>query len=342
MPAGATLAGLARMLLGLAPVCLFLAGLVFLDSYKLVRPRRVLLLLGAGILAALLSLVVNQELAARLNLDGRTLARFLAPAVEESLKGLPLLLLLKRRRIGFLVDAAICGFALGAGFALAENLYYFQALPDSTVALWVVRGFGTAVMHGGTTAILGMVAKTLIEHSDREPAWRALPALLLAVAIHAGFNQFFFPPLVSAVVVIATLPPALLFTFERSERRLRSWLGSGFDLDAELIGAIRGGRFAETPTGLYLQSLAKHFQGPVLADMLCYIRLFAELSMRAKGVLMLRENGLPVPQDPQMPEKLAEFDYLRRSIGRTGQLALAPILQASAEDIWQLRLLGGE
>ena len=63
---------------------------------------------------------------------------------------------------------------------------------------------------------------------------------------------------------------------------------------------------------------------------------------RAKGVLMLRENGLPVPQDPQMPEKLAEFDYLRRSIGRTGQLALAPILQASAEDIWQLRLLGGD
>jgi len=342
MPFDATFAGLARMLLGLAPVSLFLLGLVLLDSYKLVRPRLVVFLLGSGILAALLSLVINQWLASRFNLDMRTLARFAAPAVEESLKGLPVLVLLKRRRIGFLVDAAICGFALGAGFALAENIYYFQALPGSALTLWVVRGFGTAVMHGGTTAILGMVAKTLIEHSDHEPAWRALPALFLAVAIHAGFNQFFFPPMVSALVVIALLPPALMFTFERSERRLRSWLGSGFDLDAELIGAIRGGSFAETPTGLYLQSLANHFQGPVLADMLCYIRLYAELSMRAKGMLMLRENGLPVPSDPQMPEKLAEFDFLRKSIGRTGQLALAPILQASAEDIWQLRLLGGD
>jgi hypothetical protein len=73
--------------------------------------------------------------------------------------------------------------------------------------------------------------------------------------------------------------------------------------------------------------------------MLCYLRLNAELSMRAKGMLMLRENGLPVRHDEETSRKLAELEYLQKTIGRTGQLALAPILHRSTHDLWQLQLL---
>jgi hypothetical protein len=54
---------------------------------------------------------------------------------------------------------------------------------------------------------------------------------------------------------------------------------------------------------------------------------------------MLRENGLPVTRDAETAEKLAELKYLKTAIGRTGQLALAPILQRSSHDLWQLRVL---
>jgi hypothetical protein len=54
---------------------------------------------------------------------------------------------------------------------------------------------------------------------------------------------------------------------------------------------------------------------------------------------MLRESGLPVPRDSQVPEKLAELEYLKGAIGRTGQLALAPLLHRSWHDQWQLQLL---
>jgi hypothetical protein len=60
----------------------------------------------------------------------------------------------------FLVDAAQLGFAVGAGFAVVENIQYLRSLADASIALWLVRGLGTAVLHGATTAIFAMMSKT--------------------------------------------------------------------------------------------------------------------------------------------------------------------------------------
>ena len=45
---------------------------------------------------------------------------------RSSLKALIVVVLIRTHRIGFLVDAAILGFAVGTGFALVENLYYLR------------------------------------------------------------------------------------------------------------------------------------------------------------------------------------------------------------------------
>ena len=49
-----------------------------------------------------------------------------APLTEEAAKAVFIIWLLVRRRLGFAVDAAIAGFAVGAGFAVVENLDYLQ------------------------------------------------------------------------------------------------------------------------------------------------------------------------------------------------------------------------
>jgi protease PrsW len=323
------------------PVCSFLASLIYIDSYKLVRLSRVLSLVAYGAAAAVASYIVNQSVLDFGLVDRSTLTQFVAPAVEESLKLMAVVVLLRTRRIGFVIDAAICGFAAGAGFALVENLYYLTALGRPDLAFWVVRGFGTAVMHGGTTAIAAMIAKALFQRAESEPLRLAVPGLLVAYAIHSLFNQFILTPLASAVAVTLVLPPVLVFIFAQSERYVQGWLGSGFDLDTELLKAIRSGDFVSSRAGRFLQSLREHFDGAIVADMLCYLRLSTELSLRAKGVLMLRESGLPVPRDEGTAAKVAELHYLKGTIGRTGQLALAPILRTSAHDIWQLQLLEG-
>ena len=66
-------------------------------------------------------------------------------------------------RIGFLIDAAILGFAVGTGFATVENLYYLERVRDAGMGTWIVRGFGTALMHGGSTAIFAMMSVALLE-----------------------------------------------------------------------------------------------------------------------------------------------------------------------------------
>ena len=82
------------------------------------------------------------------------------------------MVLLRRGRVGFLVDAAILGFAVGAGFALVENVEYLRALSERELGLWLVRGLGTAILHGATTAIVAILAKGL---GDRHPEQPFLP-----------------------------------------------------------------------------------------------------------------------------------------------------------------------
>ena len=116
-------------------------------------------------------------------------------------------------------------------------------------------------------------------------------------------------------------------------------MAASISVSTSKLAAIGSGDFASTRPGRYLQYLQEHFKPTVVADMLCFLRINAELSIRAKGVLMLREAGLPVQKDAETAAKLVELEYLKGTIGWTGQLALAPILRRTAQDVWQLRLL---
>ena len=327
-------------LLAFLPVSLFLLSLLYLDSYKLVRFRTLVQLVVIGAACAAISLYLNDAIE-DLGVDRQTVLRFVAPAIEEILKALPMFVLIQRKRVGFLVDAAITGFAVGTGFALLENLYYLGELENAHAALWIVRGFGTALMHGGTVAIMAMSTLAIAERQRTDAAWTALPGLALAFIVHSMFNHFVLSPIASTVAIVLVLPPLVVLVFAQSERYLQSWLGSGFDLDAELVRAIQSGEFGQSPAGDYLRSLRQHFAGAVMADMLCYLRLRSELSLRAKGMLMLHENGFSMRPDPDIEAKLEELRFLRRSIGKTGELALAPILHSSSRDLWQLQMLEG-
>jgi hypothetical protein len=98
---------------------------------------------------------------------GTVYVRYLAPVVEEALKAAFLVFRIRTGRVGFLVDAAIHGFAVGAGFALVENVYYLNRLDDAPLGVWVVRGFGTAVLHGSTTAMFAVLGKGISDRRDR-------------------------------------------------------------------------------------------------------------------------------------------------------------------------------
>jgi RsiW-degrading membrane proteinase PrsW (M82 family) len=203
-------------LVGLLPVLSFLGALVYLDSYKLVRLRLVVSIIACGAAMAGASYALNAQMLALVEIDFGIFSRYVAPISEELLKGLLIVALIGTHRIGFLVDAAILGFAIGTGFAMVENLYYLHLLPDARIGTWIVRGFGTAIMHGGASAIFAVMGLAMLDRA-RGADWKAyLPGLAVAAVLHSAFNHFFLSPMVSTLGIILVLQPLLYTVFARS------------------------------------------------------------------------------------------------------------------------------
>lgn len=330
---------LARAPVGLLPVLIFLVILVYMDSYKLVSLRSVLAVIVVGGLVALAAMFVNGQLLNTLDMPFLSYARYVAPVVEETMKALVIVYLFRTNRIGFLVDSAIMGFAVGAGFALVENYQYLQIQPNASFAVWIVRGFGTAIMHGGVVAIFAIMSQALTERQLKINPLYYLPALAVAIFLHSIFNHFLVAPVLQTIGTLFILPPLLQLVFHRSSKALHDWLELDFDADADLITMIESGEFPESKIGRFLEDLRGKFEGPIVVDMLCYLRVYTELAIRAKAALIARENGLDLPVGERTREKFEELHYLEKSIGKTGCLAMKPFLQIERKDLWQMHVI---
>jgi RsiW-degrading membrane proteinase PrsW (M82 family) len=323
--------------LAVLPVLLFLGVLSLMDSFKLVPPRHVVRALALGAVAAVVAgAIFHSGLAA--GLSSEPLRRHTEPLVAECVKAALVTWLLTTRRVGFLVDAAVLGFAVGTGFAMVENVAFFRAVADAPVPTWLVHTLGTTMMHGGTAAVFAMLGRTLVDRHPAQTSVALLPGLLVAITVHWTIGQVALPLLARTVVILLVLSVLLVAVFEISERATRTWVAAGLDLDIELLQLVTSQHFEGTRYAAYLRSLRERFPAHVVADMFCLLRLELELSVQARALALARGAGLHLPADEDLEVALGEYDYLRRSIGRTGLLALGPVKVVSGHD-WHRRLL---
>jgi RsiW-degrading membrane proteinase PrsW (M82 family) len=178
---------LTRAPVGLLPVLIFLIILLYMDSYKLVGFRTVLWVITAGSLLPVAGYWINGSLITELGWELSVYSRYAAPFIEEGLKACVMVFLFRTNRIGFLVDAAILGFAVGAGFGVVENFYYLYMASDAHIAVWIVRGFGTAIMHGAVMALFGVMAQTFTERSMKINPLLYMPGFIVAIVIQAYY-----------------------------------------------------------------------------------------------------------------------------------------------------------
>ncbi len=323
-----------NILIALTPVLAFLALLQLMDSFRLVTVRMVLSTIAAGAVVALIWMPLHTWLLVTIDVDLKYFTRYIAPLTEELGKAIVIGVLFWRRRVGFLVDAAVLGFAVGAGFALVENTDYLIHLENPSAVLWLVRGFGTAVLHGATSAVLARVTRTMLERPGRSLLTAMIPGFALAVVIHSAFNHVLLPPLAMTALLLVLLPLLIVLVFQRSERATREWVTTGLDLDVELLQLVESDLFGATRFASYLNELRERVGGMVAADMFCMLRLDLEIAVQAKALLLAREAGLNLPVSADLHAALRESAYLQRSIGRAGMLALKPLQVVSDRDRW--------
>lgn len=321
--------------IALLPTLAFLVLLDRLDSFRLVSLHAALIALVAGGALAVAAYFANAAAMDALGASIGPYTRYGAPVVEEVLKAAVMIYLFMRARIGFLIDAAIIGFALGTGFALVENLYYLYTFPEANVGVWIARGFGTAMMHGGATAIFGVLAQSWTERHTKFEAALYVPGLLTAIGVHSLFNHLLATPMIATAVMLLLVPAILFAVFAKSEHRIHDWLIKDH-ADHEKLLATMSIEFAHSEAGQFISALADKFEGTHTADIYAYMRLHAELVLRAEELLLARQAGGKPQVTLQDRERFREMHELERRIGKTALLALWPHLHYSRQELAEL------
>jgi hypothetical protein len=248
--------------------------------------------------------------------------------------------------VGFKLDAAIAGFALGAGFSVFENTYLLTLFPSANLGVWLVRGFGTAVMHGGATALFAVISHEFCEHrAHREGRharlypWLFLPGLLVAIAVHSAFNQLPGEPLLAMFLSMLLIPLTLLAVFAKGGASAHDWLEHDHEGHAAMLAELRAGRFAETDEGRAITALTSRLAPRIGGTVRRWMELQLELVLRAEEVLLAHERGEAVVVGEAELAQFHQLDALSRQIGRAARHAIEPHLRFSRSDLYEMHML---
>ena len=331
--------------IALVPVLVMVVLFAWLDVFKLMAPRELVGPLIMGGFMALVAWPISGQMLDTLPMGYSFYSRIVAPWIEEGLKGLVLASLILTNRIGYKLDAVISGFAIGAGFSVIENIFYLARFPELTTAVWLVRGLGTAVMHGATTAILAATAHELGERSLRRqggqmfnPLW-LLPGYLAASLIHLVFNQFPSHPMEVMIVTLIVAPVLLIGLMRLGEGETHQWLTEESEAHRRWLEEWKGGGFPADDSGQRIKALAASLRPEQAALVRDYCVLMAELVLAAEEELLDRDRKVDEGEAVRLRAAFARLEEVKQSIGRVGYAALRRRLPFSNNDEWELNEL---
>ena len=320
----------------LFPVVLYIFVVYTLDNFSLVGIRDLVLLVGAGLLAAAacfgLFRLTDPFVSERVS-------DYLYPILEEAVKALPLWWLARRKKIAFFIDSVICGAAVGGGFSILENILYLL-MGNLGMGTALFRGLEVALIHMGCSAIVAVALMFTVRLLERRHArlpvkksdiTMSLFLFFVAAILHILHNYLHPDPLLQFVVVFGSLGGLLVWVYQYDGDMIHRWLDRGLDKQVALMMDIQQGHLGETKTGQFLLSIKENFPAEVYFDIICYVQLYIELAVAAKSRFMTREAGLDEPLDEatrnRYLEQYAEFKNLEKALGQSAKMTVAPVVK---------------
>ena len=171
----------------------------------------------AGIFISLFAAELNGVLRQMLPLNHYELTIIVTPMTEEVLKALPVLFYAlvisdKQERL------FTASMATGIGFAVLENAYYLLTSHHWNVLDAVARAFGTGLMHGMCTLLVG-VGITFVK-KKRKIFWVGTFALLsTAITYHGIYNMLVQSQyeIIGYLLPISTYIPSLIWRLRKKK-----------------------------------------------------------------------------------------------------------------------------
>ena len=152
------------------------------------KSRRTIIFFITGICAAVFAAEVNGILSNIIPLDIFEFTIRITPITEEIIKAVPVLFFAKT--ISDKKETLITvSLAIGIGFAIMENSYILTQNIDSISMLWaIMRGFGTGIMHGMCTFLVG-TGFSFVNKNKKLFIVGTFALLSLAITYHSVFNM---------------------------------------------------------------------------------------------------------------------------------------------------------
>lgn len=229
---------------------LFLWVIYLLDLYASRSFRLVALCFvwgtGGGMgLAYLLNSYVTVPLLQEFRLDRLLLFILFAPIVEEVIKPLPLLYVVRHPRFTYFVDGAIYGFAAGIGFSITESFLYISQRPEVAIPLALARAFTTCLMQGSATALIGAAVGRFRLLKSSELMLRVVGTAIISMTFHGLFNLVVLAsPVTQSIEVLAAMVIGMcgvvtiaVFIYLGLQEQ-QKWLSESLDLDQ--VALLRG------------------------------------------------------------------------------------------------------
>ncbi len=265
------------------------------------------------------------------------LRQFYAPVIEEILKALILIYLVRQPRFTYFVDGAIYGFTVGIGFAIVENYSYVLANANTALGLAVGRVLSTNLMHATACALTG-IALGLARFEGSFLRWGSLAGgWLPAISLHIGFNNLVTRVSSGLLLIYAAGVgfggAALIWTAIRvGTRKARLWI-------REQLGAADRVERGEVnmldrldQTGLF-QPIAVQF-GPEKARLVKeFLTKEARLGINREKLKKL-DPGERAALEAEMAVLREEVDNIRKKVGAQCMLFVRMTYSEYEKPLW--------
>jgi len=310
-----------------------------LDLYKTGAFRNVLMCFAWGGAAFAGAYFTNRTIFTQGLASRDTIIEFIAPVVEEILKGLILFYLVRRPSFTYFVDGAIYGFAAGMGFAVFENYEYILESADSGLGLAISRVLSTNLVHASASALVGVA----LGLSRFRRAWGKvgliLGGLAAAMLLHIAFNNVVTRVESSLLLVFSAVigigaAGFIAFLIFRGLAEEKAWIEEKLG-DADRVTrqeAAYVNRLADVTE--LLKPLEQFFGEEKMPQVERFLVIQARLGILRKTLDKLNDDKMRGAVEKQMADLRVEMDALRKGLGAYNMLHLRGILPSEASPLW--------